>query len=148
MTTSRQINIGFSAYVRSFGFIFTHGLWIYFFYPLLLSAILFFVGIELVDMFSDFVIAYIKSVVGLNEADSWLSFFLVKLISWTMTFLFWIVGWFVNAWFLKYIVLILMSPMLAYVSEKTEKILTKKNYPFDMRQLIKDIWRGIFLPSY
>lgn len=45
----------------------------------------------------------------------------------------------------SYIVLIVMSPFLAYVSEKTEKILTGKDYPFDLRQFIKDVARGILL---
>lgn len=44
-----------------------------------------------------------------------------------------------------YIVVIIMSPFLAYVSEKTEKILTGNDVPFDMVQFIKDVGRGIIL---
>ena len=44
-----------------------------------------------------------------------------------------------------YLVVIIMSPFLAYVSEKTEKLLRQKEYPFNMAQFIKDIVRGILL---
>lgn len=44
-----------------------------------------------------------------------------------------------------YIVVIIMSPFLAYVSEKTEKILTGNDVPFDMIQFVKDVFRGIIL---
>ena len=145
MTRGRQINIGFSTYVRSFEFIFTHGLWICFFYPIVLSFVLFFIGAEFISGLADLVIAYIKSAAGLDGVDSWLMSVLGTLISWVAKLLFWILGWFINSWFLKYIVLILMSPVLAYVSEKTEKILTGKNYPFDIYQLMKDILRGILM---
>ena len=45
----------------------------------------------------------------------------------------------------KYIILILISPVLAYLSEKVETILTGKDYPFNYWQFIKDVWRGILI---
>ena len=45
----------------------------------------------------------------------------------------------------KYIVLILLSPLLAYASERTEEILTGKNYPFSWAQLLKDAFRGALI---
>jgi len=145
MTSGKQINLGFKTYARSFGFIFTNGLWIYFFYPIILSIVLFFIGIEFINSLSDYVVEYIKTIAGLNNADSWFMALLGTLISWLATFLFWILAWFIHSWFSKYIVLILMSPVLAYVSEKTEKILSGKDYPFDIYQLMKDILRGILM---
>lgn len=44
-----------------------------------------------------------------------------------------------------YIVVIVMSPFLAYVSEKTEIIITGKEIPFNLIQFIKDVFRGIVL---
>ena len=43
----------------------------------------------------------------------------------------------------KYIFLIIGSPVFAYLSEKTESILEGKDFPFDGKQLFKDIIRGI-----
>jgi CysZ protein len=38
-----------------------------------------------------------------------------------------------------------MSPFLAYLSEKTEKIITGNDYPFNLSQFINDVIRGILL---
>jgi CysZ protein len=43
----------------------------------------------------------------------------------------------------KYLFLILGAPVFAYLSEKTEGILEGRDFPFSMRQLTKDAWRGV-----
>ena len=43
---------------------------------------------------------------------------------------------------MKYLVLILLSPLFAYLSERTEELITGKKYPFEFKQLIKDSMRG------
>lgn len=43
----------------------------------------------------------------------------------------------------KYVWLIIGSPVFAYLSEKTDAILHSKEYPFSLRQLLKDMVRGI-----
>lgn len=45
--------------------------------------------------------------------------------------------------FAKYLVVILLSPLLAHLSEKTERILTGNKYPFNFQQLFHDVRRGI-----
>jgi len=45
----------------------------------------------------------------------------------------------------KYLFLIIGSPLFAYLSEKTEAIIEGKDYPFNFKQLLKDIVRGIRL---
>lgn len=45
----------------------------------------------------------------------------------------------------KYLFLIVGSPLFAYLSEKTESIIEGKDYPFNFKQLLKDIVRGIKL---
>ncbi len=42
----------------------------------------------------------------------------------------------------KYVVLIVLSPLLAYASERTEEIITGRSYPFRLAQLLKDALRG------
>jgi CysZ protein len=44
--------------------------------------------------------------------------------------------------FAKYLVVIILSPLISSISMKTEKILTGNTYPFDMGQLISDIKRA------
>lgn len=43
------------------------------------------------------------------------------------------------------IVNILMSPIYTFLSEKTETILTGKEFPFDFKQTLKDVWRAIII---
>jgi CysZ protein len=45
--------------------------------------------------------------------------------------------------FSKYLVVILLSPLLSFLSMKSEKIMTGNTYPFDLKQLFSDIKRGI-----
>lgn len=45
----------------------------------------------------------------------------------------------------KYIVLILLSPLLAYASERTEEIITGRTFPFSWAQLMKDALRGALI---
>jgi CysZ protein len=45
--------------------------------------------------------------------------------------------------FSKYLVVILLSPLLAYLSQKSEKIITGNTYAFSLPQLYRDIRRGV-----
>lgn len=45
----------------------------------------------------------------------------------------------------KYIVLVLLSPLLAYASERAEEVLTGREFPFSMGQLLKDALRGALI---
>lgn len=47
--------------------------------------------------------------------------------------------------FSKYLVVALLSPLLAFLSQKTEEIIAGNTYSFDLKQLWKDIKRGIKL---
>ena len=44
-------------------------------------------------------------------------------------------------------VLILLSPLLAYLSERTEAIIVGREYKFRLGQFIKDIIRGVIIAS-
>ena len=45
--------------------------------------------------------------------------------------------------FAKYVVVIILSPLLAHLSQRTEHKLTGNVYPFDMGQFFKDVRRGV-----
>jgi CysZ protein len=70
--------------------------------------------------------------------DSWVSFlFIVGQVIFRLVLLLFYFSLF------KFLFLIIGSPVFAYLSEKTESIMEGKEYPFSMRQLMKDIWRAI-----
>lgn len=72
--------------------------------------------------------------------NSWLSFLLIfgQIILHLVLMLFYFS-------LFKYLFLIIGSPLFAYLSEKTEAIIEGKDYPFNFKQLLKDIVRGIRL---
>lgn len=45
--------------------------------------------------------------------------------------------------FAKYLVVVILSPLLSEISMKTEKILTGNTYPFNFRQLVHDVKRAM-----
>ena len=45
--------------------------------------------------------------------------------------------------FAKYLVVVLLSPLLSNLSMKTEKILTGNTYPFNIKQLVSDVKRAL-----
>lgn len=79
------------------------------------------------------------------KSEFWGSDFLEGFLEWFITIAFTILFFFVFAYFGGYIVLIVMSPILAYLSEKTEKIVSGNDYPFDLQQMMRDVVRGIMI---
>jgi CysZ protein len=69
-----------------------------------------------------------------NSARDTVVLVTVKLALW---FLFGLVG--------KYLVLIVLSPLLAYASERTEEIITGHAFPFRLGLFLKEIGRGILM---
>lgn len=45
--------------------------------------------------------------------------------------------------FAKYLVVVILSPLISHLSMKTEKILTGNTYPFNFRQLVHDVKRAM-----
>ncbi len=73
-----------------------------------------------------------------KEQDTWLRFlFIFGQLILQLILLFFYFSWF------KYLFLIIGSPVFAYISETTQAIIDGKEYPFDARQFVKDVFRGI-----
>lgn len=151
----KDLSIGFVSFFRAFGFALANGMWWMFMVPVALWIALVF-GVVLVlqgpvDQFSEWVASLFsipfdatidEGIMGtwnsvkafLDGARELLVGLLLKLMVGYLMFA-------VN----KYIVLIFLSPMLAYASERTERILTGRDYPFNWSQFIKDVWRGVLI---
>lgn len=136
---------------KGFSLLFEKGLWPYMFYPLLLWVLLWvasFYGIYLMaGGISEWLQSYFQFE-SIPESGHWLSFarpFLISkvgiIISWVIKFLFWIL----SGTFIKYILLIVLSPVFSLLSEKTEEKLNGVNFPFSFLQLLKDIGRGTLI---
>ena len=142
---TREINLGLRAYAKAIKLIFASKLWLFFFFPLILNVLVFWGGIKLVAGFTDDIQLMISGWLNFNEGDFFLSEYVGDALSWLLGIGLKILYFFIFAYFGGYVILALMSPVLAYVSERAEQIITGKEYPFDFFQFLKDTLRGIII---
>jgi len=142
-----QFSKGFLAFFRGVGFSFKH-FRVWYLVPICLWILL---SIGLSFKLSRWMIPYflklIESTLGItlsNESvsDSFEKFMKIG-ISWGVIIIVKILMWYAITRYMKYFVLIILSPLFAYLSERTEEIITGKSYPFKFIQFMKDIVRGI-----
>lgn len=143
MGISQQLSLGWNTYGEAHRFIKQHGLYKFFVIPILLNIILFslivWAGFSWADTFAESMYNWL----GLSGADwGWLDW-LKDVIYWSFSIVFNLFLFIIYLGTVRYILLILIAPVLAYISEKTEELATGKSYPFSFSQLLKDTWRGI-----
>jgi CysZ protein len=141
-----DLGLGFSSHIKAVGFIAKHNLWLYFLWPLLIAIGLWVGGFAstfyLGDLLTDKILAWIN--LDSEWEISWLEF-IRPLLSTVVSFIFKVLLFLLFASMLKYIVLIICSPILAILSERIDEILTGTKIPFDFGQFIKDMLRGILV---
>lgn len=134
---------------KGFSIIFEKGLWPYLFYPLILWALMWIGSILLFADIAREIADYVKeqmSFENIPDSGSWLSFakpFLTGYFSLILAWILKLVFWFVSSTFSKYLILIFLSPLFALLSESVEEKINGNKYPFKLKQLIIDIFRGI-----
>jgi CysZ protein len=133
----RQISEGMSAYGDAHRFIIRHKLWGYLIVPGLIHIALIIGVIALAFYAGDAIAAWVLDFFTVESTilNFLIGLFVGLLIKLAILYLY--------ALFYKYLVLIIMSPVLALLSEKVDNILTGRDYPFDLKQLMKDVARGI-----
>lgn len=139
----KEIIISIQSYMHAHHFIIKHKLWKWIVIPGLIYTILFLGGIYLFWVSSNSAIEFILIQTGVKGwlermQDSWVNFlFIVGQIIFRLVLLLFYFSLF------KFLFLIIGSPVFAYLSEKTESIMEGKDFPFSVRQLLKDILRGV-----
>lgn len=134
---------------KGFSLIFEKGLWPYLFYPLILWLLMWAASIWLFAGLAVEIADYVKEQLSFNDipdSGSWLSFakpFLTGYFSFILAWILKLIFWFVSSTFSKYLILILLSPLFALLSESAEEKINGKNFPFQFKQLLIDIVRGI-----
>jgi CysZ protein len=141
----KEIVIAIQSYFRAHQFISKHRLWKWILIPGILYMILFIVGMFFFWESSDTAITYLSRRMGIDrwlhqQKSGILSFFF--LMGEIMVRLILVLFYFS---LFKYLFLIVGSPLFAYLSEKTESIIEGKDYPFNLKQLLKDVVRGVKL---
>lgn len=139
----KEIIIAIRSYAEAHRFIKTHRLWKWILIPGIIYAILFMTGgyffIKTAQSATELILLK-TGIKGWMERmqESWLHYlFIIGNIILMLILLLFYFSLF------KYLFLILGSPLLAYLSEKTESIMTGKDFPFDLKRFINDIIRGV-----
>ena len=117
-------------------------------FPVVIVIVLFVAGNYAVGYFGDGLSGVIEAkMTEWIEGISWLEWvsgvagFLVKLLT---RFLYYIL--FIS--FGGYVVMVVMSPVYSWLSERTEEIVSGREYSFNLKQLFWEIGRGIAITLY
>lgn len=128
----KDLALGFRSYLMAIRFIIKHKLWVYFFFPMLMFVFIYYLGATFEEW-------KIQASTATTEDDIW-----VKIIRALEYGLYTALAFMVFK-FMRYILIILLSPVLSIVSERVERIIAGNVYKFNLKQLIKDIKRTINL---
>ncbi len=139
----KEIVIAIQSFFDAHRFISKNRLWKWILIPGFIYMLMFGAGIWLFWVTSNHVTQLILNETGIrgwleNMKDGWMNFFVIvgQIIMWMVLLMFYFS-------LFKFIFLIIGSPIFAYLSEKTESILTGKDFPFSFKQLMKDAGRAI-----
>ena len=137
---------GIGFFFKGLNFLFGRGLWYYMFYPMLLWGAMFIAAVFLFGDVVDETITWLKTY--LNDWFLGKSLFSVKLdflvevISFITNLALRIAFYFIGATIVKYLSLLLLSPMLSRLSEVVEGKITGIKFSFSFSQFVKDVVRG------
>lgn len=122
----RNLFFGYKAYIKAVKFIIEHRMYWFFLIPAVLMLVIYKIG--------DWILT--RHIPTNAENMNEIVWFLIQvLLELTIAFLLMKSA--------KYLVIILLSPLLSEISIRTEKILTGNTYPFNFKQLIADIRRAM-----
>lgn len=141
----RQLSFSLEKYGLAFRLMAKYRLWLYLLYPLVLNILVFSGGMWLVSGLAETSLSYIQDVFGLQNLSSEDSSLVQIILYWLLWFVFKVLYFILFAFLSGSIILILMSPALTLLSERTEKILTGTEYPFVLSSFLRETYRGILL---
>jgi CysZ protein len=139
----KEIVIAFQSWREANQFIQQHKLWRWIFLPGIIYTILFIVGMYFFWTSADQAVSWISEKMRI---ENWLQ----QKRSGVLSFFFVMTGMMVRLVLVlfyfslfKYLILIIGSPLFAYLSEKTEAIIENKEHSFNWKELRKDAGRSI-----
>lgn len=142
MSIVKDFILGFGSYTKAISFIFKHRLQWTFLIPIALNIVLILLGINLIANISTLLDSLLNAYLHPENWEFWGSEFLVNTLGVLIRVILQLLFFFLFAFLGGYIILIIMSPLLAYISEKTEALIEGTDYPFSWIQLLKDALRG------
>jgi CysZ protein len=139
----KDLVIAIQSYFKAHEFIKKHRLWKWILIPGILYCLLFVVSMYYFGSSVNDFIEWIKNVTRITSWQERINSYTVDLLLAFGGVILWVILMLLYFSLFKYLWLIIGSPVFAYLSEKTESIIEGKDFPFSMKQLSKDIIRGI-----
>lgn len=146
MNFIKDFTLSSQYFFKSFKYLFKHNLSAYIVAPIIISVLLFY-GVWTVRLaVIDYIIAFFDSLFNIEEVvDGSFLMYLKMGLSGVIYITVWITSFYLYFTVSKYVALILLSPVLALLSEKVEEIETGNAYPFKLNVFLSDIWRGVLI---
>jgi CysZ protein len=152
MSLFKNFGVGFSSYGKAIELLFTKGLIWYMIFPILLNVLFLVAGWLGIGSLTEWVENWLQNAMKIEDDSFFGAEYLTEVSTYISTIasgFVWVimkfVFFFVFAYFGGYIVVICLSPVFAFLSEKTEEILTGNEYKFNGDQMMRDVVRGILL---
>ncbi|MFM9985234.1 MAG: EI24 domain-containing protein [Flavobacteriales bacterium] len=149
-TFRKDLGLGISTWFKAWKFVFDHNLLHYFLYPIAASILMGMGAVVLIKKGVDSVETWVSphlEYTPLGDGGFWSKIleFLSDIRGYAIALALWIVFLYIYRKAQKYLLLAIMSPMMALLSERTDEILTGQVYPFDGQQFVRDVLRGVLL---
>ncbi len=133
----KQFRLALGSYLVAHRFIFKHKIWAYIIIPtlinILLISLIFYGAFRLNDTLKPIIESWFSKDQGT----------LSTITSYTIQALVNVILFFLYLLTYKNLVLIILSPFLAILSEKVDALYTDRDFPFNGKQLLLDVWRGV-----
>jgi CysZ protein len=138
---------GVSSHVDGIKFVAKHNLWHFFIYPVLILIVLFIAGYWSILGLADWIVDGTLEYYGLTDTgntEDWTGILALvgRLLVGIILKVFFLM---ILTSYIKYVVLIVCSPILALLSERVDEIINNKKYPFNFGQFLHDMLRGILV---
>ena len=128
----KDLALGYRSYLNAIKFIKEHKLYVYFFFPILLFVGIYYLGFAFEEWKTE-------AAQSSGEESFWLKIWNA------IVYGFYTVMAYLVFKFMRYILIICLSPVLSIVSERVERIITGNVYHFNFKQLVKDVKRTVNL---
>lgn len=145
MNNWQGFRLGLKTYSQATSFMFRHKLGWYFIFPVLFNILLLVGGFWSVSSLSEGIIGSMNGWMNIDSWEFWGSDFIIALIKGFVWVVLRLLFFIIYAYIGGYIIIILLSPVYAFLSERTEEVITGQKVPFNFSQFAKDIIRGVLL---
>lgn len=133
----KKLRLSIGSYLVAHRFIFKHKLWLYALAPAIINIILMsgvlFAAFSLNDVLKPEINSWFNPE---NEIYSKITSYIIQTLVNVVLF---VIYFFIY----KTLILIILSPFMALMSEKVDALYTGRDFPFSMKQMLSDAWVGV-----